>query len=237
MKNLRKTVRLKMVHYICIWCSFILIICCIALFFKKRIYDTGLSDVQSITELSKLQPIQLEYIWDIESENQIVDSFKSSKSNIIAECKSADIIAIINPTGNLDLHPNSIGQEIKIKEILRGNEYATAGQKNFVYQSYGFITDTNNIIYRNTLNLMYPENEYLIFMNVSDLNQYRSDTTYILVSSDFGYINIEGTGTKAISADEPSFQELEEFEFFSASEKVARVINEIQKELLELYLE
>lgn len=110
-------------------------------------------------------------------------------------------------------------------------------QKGYVYQYFGFYEIDDKIQFMNVLNLMYPENEYLIFLDASPLNPYMQKPVYILKSDFFGYININGRNTKTLDENfqNYNFGDLKDYEFFSVSEKITNVLNGIRKEILNLY--
>ena len=61
----------------------------------------------------------------------------------------------------------------------------------------------------------------------------------MLKSVYLGYVKITDEKTKILDADYKGydFSELKEYEFFSTSEKVANVMNDIRKDILNEYLQ
>lgn len=85
-----------------------------------------------------------------------------------------------------------MGQEFTVKEIIRGDNFISIGQTAYVYVYFGFQAVDGKIKFLNTLNIMYPGNDYLIFMDHSPLNEYQQKPAYLLKSEWFGYMKIEG---------------------------------------------
>ena len=87
------------------------------------------------------------------------------------------------------------------------------------------------------LNLMNPENDYLIFMDSSPLNAYQNEPAFILKSEFFGYIKTDHTDTLTLEGNyrDYNFSDLANYEFFSTSESVTKTLNYIRSELLKKF--
>lgn len=207
--------------------------------FRLKVPDCGLSKMENIEDI-KPGTIVINYAWGTNSndeEGMTEADFKKNDDKY--DVDSASVIAVAEPTGNLRQTEGSIGQEIVFKEIIRGNEFVSVEQKGYVYQYYGFCEADGAIQYMNMLNLMYPGNEYLIFLDASPLNPYMQEPVFILKSGYFGYINISGRNTKTldINYQDYDFPELTDYEFFSVSDKITDVLNNIREEILSRYLD
>ncbi len=206
--------------------------------FRLRVPDCGLSKIENIEDI-KPGTIVISYAWGADGndeEGMTEADFKKNGDQY--DVDTASVIAVAEPTGNLRQTEGSIGQEVIFKEIIRGNEFISAEQKGYVYQYYGFSEADGVIQYMNTLNLMYPGNEYLIFLDASPLNPYMQEPAFILKSGFFGYINISGQNTKTLDKNyqDYDFLELADYEFFSVSDKITDVLNNIREKILSQYL-
>lgn len=150
---------------------------------------------------------------------------------------SAEIIAVVAPTGNIIQTEGSIGQEFTVKEIIKGDASLSVGNTAYVYQYFGFQEVDGHIEFMNTLNLMNPENDYLIFMDSSPLNAYQNEPAFILKSEFFGYIKTDHTDTLTLEGNyrDYNFSDLANYEFFSTSESVTKTLNYIRSELLKKF--
>ncbi|MDE5589698.1 MAG: hypothetical protein K2J60_11270 [Acetatifactor sp.] len=206
--------------------------------FRLTVPDCGLSKIENIEDI-KSGTIVLNYALgaDKGDEDGMTEA-GFAKNGDKYDVDSASVIAVVEPTGNLRQTEGSIGQEIIFKEIIKGNEFVLVQQKGYVYRYFGFRETDGGIQYMNTLNLMYPGNEYLIFLDASPLNSYMREPVFILKSSFFGYVNISGQNTRTLDNNfqDYDFLELKDYEFFSVSEKITNVLNNIRKELLSQYL-
>ena len=205
--------------------------------FKLEAANCGLAEIDHVEDIGT-ETMVLSYALGANSDDEdglTEASFKTNGNKYDVE--EASVIAVVEPTGNIRQTEGSIGQEIIFKKIIIGEEYASVQQKGYVYQYFGFYEIDDKIQFMNVLNLMYPENEYLIFLDASPLNPYMQKPVYILKSDFFGYININGRNTKTLDENfqNYNFGDLKDYEFFSVSEKITNVLNGIMKEILNLY--
>lgn len=203
--------------------------------FRAFVPDCGISAVHSLSDLEDLS-ITLDYAWE-ENASDCFDFPMSSEDPFGVD--SAEIIAVVSPTGNIQQTEGSIGQEFVVKMVVRGDGLVSKDTVGTVYQSFGFRGESGSIEFINTLNLMYPENEYLIFMDTSPLNEYLDEPVYILHSDDFGYIKLNTAPTETLPDDYQNldFSSLQNYEFFSVSEEVTTALNHARKEIQNAYLD
>lgn len=147
---------------------------------------------------------------------------------------------LVKPTTGkvcLNRTEGSIGQEFTVKEIIKGDASLSVGNTAYVYQYFGFQEVDGHIEFMNTLNLMNPENDYLIFMDSSPLNAYQNEPAFILKSEFFGYIKTDHTDTLTLEGNyrDYNFSDLANYEFFSTSESVTKTLNYIRSELLKKF--
>lgn len=207
---------------------------CGAAFFLN-LPDCGLSELKRVEDI-KTEKITLNYAWGKEDESGM--RFESSDETDPYGVASAACVAVVSATGNIRQTDASIGQEVVIREICKGDELISVGQTVYVYTYFGFLPVDGHIEYFNTLNLMYPGSDYLIFMDASPLNAYQTGQAYILKSDRFGYVKIQHTDTPTLKPDyrKYDFSELTEYEFFSTSDVITDIMNKAQEDLLKHYL-
>lgn len=202
--------------------------------FRFRIPNCGIADLSSVADI-QIGTVCLNYASGANGEQITVTDFGTADDPYGVD--TAEVIAIVSPTGKIQQSEGSIGQEFVIKERVKGNEIASVGETGYVYRTFGFYEIEGKIEYMNTLNLMNPDSDYLIFMDVSPLNPYTKESVYLLHSSRFGYIKIGTQDTKTLDRNYRSydFLELKDYEFFSVSESITEVLNQVRKEILLFY--
>ena len=206
------------------------------LIFQSNVTDCGLSKLSDVNDIGMLE-VSLEYAFD-ESWCQSLQADLNGDGEEVKNLTTADVIAVVSSTGRIKQTDGDIGQEFVVKNIIKGEETVSVGLKAYVYSYFGFQVIDGEIKYRNTYNLMFPEKDYLIFMDVSPLNEFQEDEAFILKSEYYGYIRIDDAYTRTIDENymHHSFSDYNDCEFFSTSESVTHVLNEIRKGLLAYYL-
>ena len=161
---------------------------------------------------------------------------KGSIQNGINELEQAPMIAIAKATGKLNLTRGSYGQEIIIEKVIREESDISQGDTAWIYQSFGLEEMEGKVLFRNCLNIMRPEIEYLVFLQASPLNLYQKENVYTLMHHALGYVRLDGVETKPLPMfGIKDFVELIDYEFFAVSEKVTTELNEARKTILEKY--
>lgn len=205
----------------------------IGIYFKHTGKDCGLAGVDSVDDI-KAGMVTLDYAikkddpWGTGGIQRLMDQIEQAK-----------IIIIAKPTGKLIQSDGTYGQEILVKQILRGEEHIMEGEKTWFYQSFGFRAIDDKIRFMNAyLNIMNLEEEYLVFLEPSPLNDYQQETVYELSNEVLGYICLKEMKTKNLPEKykEIDYVELKEYEFFAVSEKLTTELNEVRKAILEKYI-
>ena len=160
--------------------SLLLIAIILGLVFQGSISDCGISHLSNIKDVEDSH-IVLNYAWNENDEGGLTLTSFGSDVDLYGVA-SAEIIAVVAPTGNIIQTEGSIGQEFTVKEIIKGDASLSVGNTAYVYQYFGFQEVDGHIEFMNTLNLMNPENDYLIFMDRSPLNAYQNDPAFKLKS-------------------------------------------------------
>ena len=215
--------------------SLLLIAIILGLVFQGSISDCGISHLSNIKDVEDSH-IVLNYAWNENDEGGLTLTSFGSDVDLYGVA-SAEIIAVVAPTGNIIQTEGSIGQEFTVKEIIKGDASLSVGNTAYVYQYFGFQEVDGHIEFMNTLNLMNPENDYLIFMDSSQLNAYQNEPAFILKSEFFGYIKTDHTDTLTLEGNyrDYNFSDLANYEFFSTSESVTKTLNYIRSELLKKF--
>lgn len=228
---------MKAKNYVYIWLMLFLLVSSvtIGILFRWNLQDCGISQISNIAEVKQCD-VRLNYTWEKGDEYGIT-SIAEEAMNGTSTIFAASIIAIVAPTGNIHQTEGSFGQEIAIKKVLYGSE-DLVGQVAYVYQNFGFSAASGRVEFLNTLNVMYPENEYLIFMDESPLNPYQQRPVFLLRSEYLGYIRTDFHTTKTLTNTYKGilFSDLNEYEFFSESETITDALNTARSFLLRKYL-
>ena len=202
--------------------------------FRVNQKDCGITGWKRIEELP--DGIRVNYAMDSSREEVISESnFEEGKE--WQGLDTAPIIAVVSPTGKLDLFMGCL-QEFTVKEVIKGDDFISEGQKGYISTTFGFYLDDGNVEYNEVINLMQPEYEYLVFMEESPLNHYQKKDIYYITSDYFGCVRTDNHSTETLDEDyqKYDFLDLKEYEFFSTSEKLTETMNHIMEKIRDRYL-
>lgn len=215
----------------------ILIVFIVGQLLKLGFNDAGLAGLSHINEVYNLD-VGLEYMFgkDEEDEERIYESLTEYENDYITAPLSAPIIVVGKPSGNIKQNRLSFGQEIVVEEVLKGEGLIETGESYYVYNPYGFSVDNEGrSVYTNIKNVMEPQNEYLIFLQASELNEYDSvPRSYSLEGSFFDYIKLTQQDSAVISEQlkKVKFMELQQYEYFSTSERILQKVKKIKQDII-----
>ena len=230
---MRKKISRKWILIIPIFVAILII----GIVFRLNLKDSGIAGMKSQEDIPV--GVRLEYAWGENSRDEEGltedDIGRATGWNGIA---SAPVIAVVTSTGNIEASMESFGQEITIKEIIRGEDMVSVGETGYVYQPFAFAYREGEVQFREAENIMQEGYEYLIFVEKSPLSPYMGEPVFNVVSDLFGYIRTDGHETETLDRDYRNydFRDLKEYEFFSVSEKITNTLNALRKEILSEYL-
>lgn len=202
--------------------------------FRVNQKDCGITGWKRIEELPN--GIRVSYAMDSRREGEISESsFEEGKE--WPGLDTAPVIAVVSPTGNLDLFMGCL-QEFTVKEVIKGDDFISEGQKGYISTTFGFYLDEEKIEYNEVINLMQPEYEYLVFLEESPLNDYQKKDIYYMTSDNFGCVRTDNHRTETLDMDyqKYDFNDLKEYEFFSTSEKLTETWNNVMEKIRDRYL-
>ncbi len=224
-----------------IWLSMILIfgtaVIVAAMIIRQGIPDAGLAEAHT-SDVLETMTVTPDYAWGMNAEDlAMFEDFKANMDKTVSDIVSTPIVITATADGTIDQSIGSIGQEVVVSEVKKGGNVLKPGEKIFVYQYFGFTADAGEIHYVEPLNIMKKGETYLIFLDEVKWDVQNRLKSYIAQDTLFPYINIKGNDTKTLPRDLTScpFSELEDYEFFSVSEDITDILNQMKKEILEQY--
>lgn len=208
-----------------------LIICAVAfgIYFRFNVPDAGMADIKTVDDALGSSAV-LYYAADYGSAPYTYDDPE--------EFENTNIIAIVEPTGNINQTNQSLGLEVTVKELIKAEDKISEGTTVWIYQYDGFTVYEDVLYYTTDINLMYPGNEYLIFLYASPLNEYQNIDVFLMSNETYGYIRIGEQDTKAVGEDYENllFGDMKEYDFFCVSDSDAEEMNRSREEILDKYL-
>lgn len=130
-----------------------------------------------------------------------------------------------------------MGQKIVVDQVLQGSDLLSAGSTCMVWVDYGLQVMDGEIVYRNTLNLMQPGTQYLIFLENNSLNEVTGEKNFMVLSNGFGYLSVPFTpNTPLPDANRcGSYALWAQYPAFVATGEIAEARNQIVQNLLQMY--
>ena len=212
--------------------------------------DAGLEAVKSVTDLLKL-PVHIEWAQgdtlfgiptesgsdDVETASSVLDSLINDKQDYIEEAANSDLKILATATGKLDITKNTVGQKVIVDQVIQGDEILSAGSTCTVWIDYGLQVLDETITYRNILNLMQQDKQYLIFLENNPLNDVSGHKDFRLASDQFGYLIVPFTPDKPLP-DSSRYEEYSvwvKYPSFVATDEIAQARNQIIQNLMQRY--
>ena len=155
-------------------------------------------------------------------------------------------VLIVKPTNNIRQYDFTMTQEVKIIEVLTGSaekgslvELVAGGG---VYdQRYKYIGDNyknSRPIYFGMMNIMFPDNLYLVFVNALNANNYTDTMRYRMAFSLFSAFNITDDYSIPIdkSANVISYNDFDNSEFLCESYDTLEKLLKFKQQVIDQFL-
>lgn len=209
---------------------------CVGQIGKSTFTDSGAASLTSIDEALLLDS-GIDYIFT----SKDLDSFKSYEEQYVTDVDQASLVVLATPTGNLSQRHFSLGQEIKIDRVIKGNTQLKDTVTAYVFSQDGFVVADelhSGLTYYSIKNLMKPNHQYLVFINPLEINNYLKEPGYSLVSSFFNYLDLTSNASTItnIPLDKLRFSDLKDNEFYSNSQEVLEQLLNIKKQIITKYV-
>lgn len=147
-----------------------------------------------------------------------------------------ECLYIVKPTGNIRLQAWILMQEVVVEEVIYGDDIE--GQTFYIINQGGRIetTDSGVELMTYALNLMQPDNEYLLFCDYCEISDY-SDELYYMHFPSFFYFSLDEEDAVAVVYEEGRlYRDYPECDFFVESEVAAEAAVEFKEQIVQYFL-
>lgn len=227
-----------MKKYIVVFCCLILATGILGTIGKKHISDCGIASAKTIEDVDKIKC----YFTIAETKQQLEQDKKmlEKPKELFSGYDHADNIAIVMPTGKVQLHEIQVTQEVKVLEIKKGNKQLVGKKIILEDLGAGFQLEENrkNPSCYSIQNIMQEDTKYLCFFNDIPLNKKNNIEQYHLAGGQFGFFNLDRTNqTKIFPKQEKlyKFGDLADIEFFCSSKEALEIANKIKEKVVRKY--
>lgn len=202
---------------------------------KRTFQDYGLAHCKSIAEWNELDFRFMGIYGDEKAK-----SFQEEK-NTFKEYEEAENVLVVVPTGNLDLGACTILEEVKVKQVNKGDKELEAKTIWIELEGEGFLggKDEQVGVCGSIHNIMQENTRYLLFANESDSrNKEQGIAIYNTACLQYSYFNLDWTNQTTLleaGKKEHKMSEYTGVEFFTTSKKLLDLLNERKKNIIEKY--
>lgn len=194
---------------------------------RNRFTSKGIEQIETVDDLKNL---------DIHT-NLIMTSAEAKFVSADTTLEEGTSVLVVEPTGKFHQYRGSFSQEVEVISVQDGECDVEPGELIQIYRAFGIryrddgvIND--EIIYPLYVNIMYPENRYLVFVGESELNVYLTQKEFYVNKSYPSVINIDLEEPKPASSD---FNQCEGLDIFCATQEVADEVYEVERQILKKY--
>lgn len=206
---------------------------------KVNFRNCGIATIKTYDDIYALD-CGMSYIFGESSSDEVsvYNSLVEYEEDYISDSDYAPIIIIGEPTGKYSQDSLSFGQEVLVEAVIKGDGIEE-GEKYYMYGTDGFITDENQkVLYSNIKNIMKEGEEYLIFLEPSELNGKVPEKVFFLSGTFFNYLHINYSSDIIIEKEinNLKFNDLKDFEYFTKSKRILDRIYLIKEKIINKYI-
>lgn len=199
---------------------------------KSTFSDSGMTDINNYNDLVE-HDIRINEVLGAVNAELMYSTYENHMDDMVNRLSNSSVIALIKPTGKLEIADQSLGQEFKIMKAIQGN--IAAGDIAKLYSPFGFdVQQKTRIYFNDSANIMNPDYDYLVFMEESQLNQYNGEKNYRYIGAPSTFRLAESQPLVYNSFDR-KWETYQDAEFFVASERGWKGILSLKKLMLNKY--
>ena len=208
---------------------------------KSTFQDNGIISISKIEDI-RLLNCNVNQVFTDSDEFGIYQGEYTMQT--LEELGNMAVILRVRPTNNIRQYNFTTTQQVQITAVVKGNAvigalvelvYSGGGVYDQKYRSTNYTNDCP--IYSGFTNYMLPNNEYLVFVDPLEINEFTDIKRYKIESPLFCVLNL--TSDYSIPVDKPfnelTYNEFCESEFFCRSEKTLNRVLEIKHYIINHY--
>lgn len=165
---------------------------CIDMVFRYHCIDRGIMDIHTIEDIRRLD-CNVNQMFTKDN----VDGFIASGKKWFSQSHEGVDIYIVRPANRLDQYSDTMLQEVEIVQVIQGTGeesdtikiVTVGGIYDQIYHPRDDF-DNDRPLFRGMRNLLFSDNQYLVFLEPLTLNKYTKMKQYRFADSLFGSFNI-----------------------------------------------
>ena len=194
-----------------------------------------IAKIEYIDDLRDLS-IKLSFAWGMDGDKKIVSQLSNNTDTIIDELKNAGGIYIVEPTGKIEQYRGSFSQVVRIVQIIKpADEITTKDVEIPIFQYGGFSERNGQIEYSRESNVMYPGNQYLVFVSASEVNAVPEKKSFYFWESYFSCVKLTDRRNQTV-CDDLDFHSYGDTTHFCATEEILSAFVSLENRIIETFL-
>lgn len=199
----------------------------------------GLQKISTTDELLSMDITVNYFVGQSEStEVQKIRDLEKNKELYIDMTAAAPVVLLVEPIGTFQQYLGSYCQEVEILQVVRNDsaDALRAGDTVELFRQLGLSVIDDELHFMDGPNVLYPENQYLLFLQPSELNHmYRQKQYNLLENSQFACIRLYYSEPQQICVS-TKLSDNQNMHNLCMSQKVLDRIVEIENALIEHFL-
>jgi len=180
--------------------------------------------------------IKLSFAWGMDGDKKIVSQLSNHADTMIEELKNADGIYIVEPTGRIEQYSGSFSQVVRIVQVIKpADERISKEDEIPIFQHGGFSERNGQIEYSRESNMMYPGNQYLVFVSASEVNAVSEKKSFYFWESYFSCVKLTNRDKQKVCND-LEFHSLMDTTHFCTSEEILSAFVLLENKIIETFL-
>lgn len=199
---------------------------------KSNFSDSGLSEIKNYRDLIK-HDIRITEVLGAVNAELMYSTYENHMEDMVNRLTISSVIAVVKPTGKLQIADQSLGQEFTVVKAIKGN--IAAGETARLYSPFGFnVQMKTRISYNDASNIMNPDHEYLVFVEENQLNQHNGEKNFRYIGAPSTFRLSESQPVLYNSFDR-KWKTYQDAEFFVATERGWEGILRLKNLMLDKY--
>lgn len=204
---------------------------------RSKTVHTGIEEFTDPEKIAQAD-ITIEYIYTQNDVRTVEAVIGEEKNREFSEYDAASAILLVEPEGGVCQYQGSFAQNLTVKEVIKCDDpRVVSGGKIRIFRNWGMAYEDGKISCYTAeyMNIMYPGNTYLVFLDESKASLYADTPYFSLLTNTCSIINTDRTHALD-TCPSYDFNDCADVLHFTASDKIAGIFASREEELLERYL-
>lgn len=203
----------------------------VAIHARLSLTSVGIEDVASVTDLRALD-VQIGYRsgQDGKAETLCTHYRTEGQQYVDMVCEAPTALVVV-PLDDFHQYRGSFSQRVRVEQVIHSMDVVKPGDEITIFRSGGLVNRSGIVTYDGTVNVLLPEQTYLVFLEPSNLNPYTDVQSYSTLGIDLAIIPLNRERPPACTSTDYSVYA--ECPVFCSEMSVVNALYDLQEEILE----